>query len=105
MSEPKFFGSNCKYFLGVVEENNDETSKDGNKVGRCRVRLMGVHSPSKVENDAAGEGNPSNKLHWAWIVQPTTSAAISGIGHSPTSLLNGTHVLVMSMDGNAVQDL
>lgn len=90
MAEGFSFGS-FVWWMGVVEDRNDP-----DKLGRVRVRVFGYHS------DDTGE-LPSNTLMWATVMQPTTSAAISGIGTSPTGLLPGTHVMGFFMDGEDAQ--
>lgn len=87
-------------FYGVVEDINDPL-----KLGRMRVRIMGLHTELKVGNDDTGEGIPTEDLPWAYPMQPITSAAISGIGDSPTGILNGTHVIGFSRDGRFMNDL
>lgn len=80
------------WWQGVVEDNNDPL-----KIGRCRVRVLGFHSPNKNEI-------PTAELPWASVIQPITSAAISGIGHSPTGLLQGTWVVGFFRDGKNCQE-
>lgn len=74
-------------YTGVVE---DRTS-DPLKLGRCKVRVLGLHSANKADL-------PTADLPWAIIMQPVTSAAMSGIGQSPTGLVEGTIVVVMFTD-------
>jgi hypothetical protein len=105
MADIKFHGVNNKFFVGVIEENDDSTCKDGKKLGRCQVRLLGIHSPSKIIDDGEGEGIPTDKLHWAYLLNSPTNSSMNGIGQSPTGLLKGSWVVVMSMDGNSCQDL
>jgi len=102
--DQKWFGSNARYYVGVIEENDDSKAKDNIKLGRCRVRLLGVHSEELIENDVTGEGIPTNKLHWAYPINPVNSTSMNGIGHSP-ALLKGTWVICLSMDGTHAQDL
>lgn len=74
-------------YTGVVEDR----SSDPLKLGRCKVRVFGLHTANKAEL-------PTKDLPWAILMQPVTSAAISGIGQSPTGLVEGTVVVVMFAD-------
>ena len=89
----EFMGvNNFIWWHGVVEDINDPL-----KVGRCRVRVFGFHSSDR-------NLVPIESLPWASPMQPITSAAISGIGTSPTGLLQGSHVFGFFRDGlNAQQ--
>lgn len=60
-------------------------------LGRARVRILGLHTHDKTEL-------PTAELPWAYKVHPTTSGAISGIGHSPVGVMEGTWVLVQFID-------
>lgn len=73
-------------YYGVVEDNLDPLM-----LGRCRVRVVGVHTALKEEV-------PIDGLPWAVPLQSITSAAMSGIGFSPTGLLRGSWVLVIFTD-------
>jgi GH24 family phage-related lysozyme (muramidase) len=75
------------FFYGIVENRTD----DPLKLGRCKVRVFGLHSPDKVEL-------PSEDLPWAIVMQPVNSAATSGIGISPTGLVEGAAVIVVYQD-------
>ena len=105
MIVPKFAGSNVWFWIGVVEQRDDSKSKDKQKIGRVRVRIIGHHSPLIEEDNAAGEGIPVNKLPWAYPVNPIQSASISGVGWSPTGVVEGTWVVGFAMDGPSMQDL
>ena len=74
------------WWHGVVEDVNDPL-----KLGRCRVRVFGYHTQNIKEL-------PTEDLPWAHLIQPITSAAVSGIGTSPTGLLSGSHVFGFFMD-------
>lgn len=78
-------------FIGVVEDRNDPT-----KAGRVRVRAIGFHSQDVTLI-------PTEDLPWATPIQPTTSAAVSGIGTTPSGLLEGTWVFGMFLDGRLAQ--
>lgn len=93
MNEVSFLGkTSFVWWQGVVEDNDDPL-----KLGRCRVRILGFHSPSKIDI-------PTEHLPWASTIQPITSAALSGIGSSPTGLLPGSWVVGFFRDGELAQD-
>ena len=72
------------FWYGVVEDRNDPLM-----LGRLRVRIFGIHSPLKVASETVG--SPTEGLLWCYPVQPINSAAISGVGISPTGAVEGTH--------------
>lgn len=74
------------FWYGVVEDRMDPLM-----LGRLRVRIFGIHSPLKVA--AETEGSPTENLLWCYPLQPINSAAISGIGISPTGPVEGTNVV------------
>lgn len=80
-----------KIFIGVVEDR-----KDPLKLGRCRVRVTGIHTSNSAEL-------PSRDLPWATPIQPITSAAVSGIGTSPVGPVEGTWVTLFFLDGDDMQ--
>lgn len=80
------------WWIGVVEDRFDPK-----KLGRVRVRIGGYHSADK--------GNiPTSKLHWAYPMQPITSAAVSGIGEAPVGVVEGTWVVGFFRDGHNAHD-
>ena len=80
------------WFYGVVENRKDPLF-----LGRVKVRCIGFHTDDKTLI-------PTGDLPWADIIQPITSAAISGIGTTPTGLVEGTHVFGFFRDGRAAQE-
>lgn len=82
------------FYTGVIE---DRTS-DSLKLGRCKVRVFGLHTADKVEL-------PTADLPWAVVMQPVTSAATSGIGQSPTGLVEGAYVIVIFQDEHKQQPI
>jgi hypothetical protein len=82
---------NFVWWQGFVEDVNDPL-----KLGRCRVRIVGYHTESKADI-------PTEHLPWAIVLQPTTSASTSGIGHSPSGLLPGSWVVGFFKDGIEAQ--
>ena len=79
------------WWIGVVEDRMDPE-----KMGRCRVRISGYHTDSKIIL-------PTKDLPWATPIQPITSAAISGIGSSPLGPVEGTWVIGFFLDGEDMQ--
>tara|TARA_R110002096_G_scaffold14161_3_gene49443 strand:- start:10290 stop:11732 length:1443 start_codon:yes stop_codon:yes gene_type:complete len=82
---------NVQHFIGVVENRNDPLN-----IGRCQVRVYGVHTEDKIDI-------PTGDLPWAMPVMPYNSASISGIGISPTGPVEGTWVFGMFIDGIELQ--
>ena len=83
------------WWQGVVEDRYDPL-----KLGRCRVRILGYHTDNKQES----VGIPTADLPWATPSQPITSAAMNGIGTSPTGIVEGTWVFGFFRDGKNAQD-
>lgn len=81
-----------QFYTGVVE---DRTS-DPLKLGRCKVRIFGLHSESKQDL-------PTQDLPWAIVMQPVTSAAMNGIGFSPLGPVEGSWVVVIFTDPDKQQ--
>jgi len=105
-TKPKFFGTEVQWYFGVVEENDDTTAKDGHKLGRCRVRLLGIHSEEKIPDDSSGEGIPVDKLLWGYPIVPPIYSSMNGIGVSPgTKIMKGSWVMCASFDGLASQEV
>lgn len=73
-------------YNGCVENRQDPL-----KLGRCQVRIVGLHTDDKTIL-------PTEDLPWAYPMQPVTSAAVSGIGHSPVGPVPGTWVILMFRD-------
>ena len=73
-------------YSGVIEDRNDPL-----KLGRCKVRIVGLHTHDATKL-------PTADLPWAVPMQPITSAAMSGIGTTPLGLVEGTWVVVMFQD-------
>ena len=80
------------WFNGVVEDRQDPQ-----KLGRVRVRCVGLHTQDITVL-------PTSDLPWAQCVLPTTSAAISGLGQSPSFLVEGTWVFGYFRDGEDCQE-
>jgi len=80
------------WWQGVVEDVDDPMM-----LGRCRVRCLGWHTDDKSLIK-------TEDLPWAYPIQPITSAAISGMGHSPTGLVPGSWVVGFFRDGENAQE-
>jgi GH24 family phage-related lysozyme (muramidase) len=80
-----------RFFIGVVESRQDPL-----KLGRCQVRIVGLHTEDKSVL-------PTDKLPWAIPVQSITSAGISGIGSSPVGLVEGSVVKIEFADPDQQQ--
>ena len=76
---------------GIVENRLDPL-----EMGRYQVRVFGIHSHDKTLV-------PTEMLPWASVLQPATSASLNGVGVSP-KLTNGSHVLVIFLDGEEKQN-
>jgi hypothetical protein len=74
------------FYSGVVENRLDPL-----KLGRCQVRIVGLHTEDK-------KILPTDSLPWAYPLQPVTSAAMNGIGHSPVGPVEGTWVILFFRD-------
>lgn len=96
----KMFGMNgMKWWIGTVEDRGTGQfcgEKDELKIGRVKVRIQGHHTEDKGKL-------PTSELPWAFVMQPTTSAAISGIGFSPTGIVETTKVVGFFMDDDGQQ--
>jgi hypothetical protein len=90
-----FLGTSFVWFHGVVEDIMDPL-----KLGRVRVRAYGFHTEDKTSN-----GIPTSGLPWAHVMQPITSAAMSGLGSSPTGILPGSQVIGFFRDPEYWQDM
>ena len=93
MYDNNFLGkNNFIWFNGVVEDRNDPQ-----KLGRLRVRCIGIHTDNKDEL-------PTADLPWSQLIHPITSSGISGLGHSPGFIVEGTWVFGYFRDGYAMQE-
>jgi uncharacterized protein (TIGR02594 family) len=73
-------------YTGVVENRDDPL-----KLGRCQVRIVGVHTDEKGVL-------PTEELPWAFPMQSVTSASMNGIGWTPVGPVPGTWVVIMFRD-------
>ena len=90
MSE--FMGKNgFNWFVGVVEDRADPKH-----LGRLRVRCLGYHTENL-------DKLPTADLPWAHVMNPITSATISGLGQSPLGAVEGSWVVGFFQDGSDSQ--
>ena len=80
-----------QWFVGVVEDRNDPQ-----KLGRLKVRCLGYHT--RVLNKL-----PTADLPWAHVMNPITSATVSGIGQTPLGCVEGTWVTGFFLDSKEAQ--
>lgn len=81
-----------RFYKGVVEDRNDPL-----KQGRCRVRIIGIHTENLSDI-------PTKDLPWATPLHSITSAGVSGKGHTPLGPVEGTIVLCVFNDEHNMQD-
>ena len=79
------------WFVGVVENRQDPKH-----LGRVRVRCLGYHTEDLVKL-------PTSDLPWAHVMNPITSATVSGIGQSPIGVVEGSWVVGFFTDGPTAQ--
>jgi hypothetical protein len=96
----KSMGTEFFWFQGVVEDRNDPL-----KLGRVRVRILGIHSEKNVSDLQTGEGIPTDALPWAYPINSIQSASMNGIGETPLGPVEGTWIVGFSRDGRACQNL
>ena len=90
MSE--FMGKNgFQWFVGVVEDRSDPKT-----LGRLRVRCLGYHTEGL-------DKLPTADLPWAHVMNPITSATMSGLGQTPLGAVEGTWVVGFFQDGADAQ--
>jgi len=80
-----------QWFVGVVEDR-----KDPKTLGRLRVRCLGYHTESLLKLE-------TKDLPWAHVMNPITSATVSGLGQSPLGAVEGTWVVGFFQDGSDAQ--
>ncbi len=71
------------WFIAKVEDVDDPK-----QLGRVRVRILNEHPPEMT----------TDKLPWASIVAPATSASLKGVGVSPVGLKKGSTVIGFFID-------
>lgn len=84
--------SGNRFYYGVVESRADPL-----KLGRCKVRIIGVHTEDTTLL-------PTKDLPWAYPLQPIISAGVSGIGISPVGPVEGSWVVCIFRDEGSFQE-
>lgn len=84
--------STFNWFVGEVEDIMDPL-----KLGRVRVRCVGIHNIDKRKL-------PTEDLPWAHLIMPVNSTTLDGVGVSPTGMAVGTTVVGFFKDGNDSQE-
>ena len=80
------------WFVGVVEDRLDPKF-----LGRLRVRALGYHTHNALIL-------PTKDLPWSHVMNPITSATISGVGQSPLGAVDGRWVMGDFRDGSDAQE-
>ena len=80
-------------YTGCVESRDDPL-----KIGRCQVRIVGLHSENKIEL-------PTKDLPWAHPMQSINSASMNGIGWTPVGPVEGSWVIIMFTDDDQQQPI
>ena len=79
------------WFVCVVEDRQDPKT-----LGRVRVRCLGYHTEDL-------DRIPTADLPWAHVMNPITSATVSGVGQTPLGMVEGTWVVGFFTDGEEAQ--
>lgn len=85
------------WWQGVVENRMDPL-----ELGRCQVRILGLHSERKSSD--LNRGIPTDQLPWAYPVGALENASMNGIGQTPLGPVEGTWVFGFFRDGEQAQD-
>ena len=80
------------WFVGVVEDRLDPKF-----LGRLRVRALGYHTENLNKL-------PTADLPWSHVLNPITSATVSGVGQTPLGAVEGSWVMGYFRDGDAAQE-
>ena len=79
------------WFTAVVEDRNDPA-----KLGRVRIRCLGLHTEDKIEI-------PTESLPWAHVMHPIHDPSMQGMGTTPSFLVEGTWVIGFFRDATEMQ--
>ena len=80
------------WFTGVVEDRQDP-----DKLGRVRVRCVGYHTDDKNKI-------PTEDLPWSWVMLPTTTSSMNGLGQTPPFIVEGSWVVGFFRDPDQLQE-
>lgn len=78
------------FYIGIVENN-----KDPMKMGRLQVRIYGLHTFNRTENEDSYLD--TEDLPWAMPIFPISNSCTNGISDF-SNIVNGTKVVVCFMD-------
>ena len=79
-------------YRGVIENNNDP-----DMLGRCKIRVWGIHD--ELKDEAKAEGIPTEKLPWSEPCLGLMEGSVSGAGLFSVPL-QGSHVFLFFEGGN-----
>ena len=80
------------WFTGVIEDRDDP-----DKLGRVRVRCVGYHTDDV-------EKIPTADLPWSWVMMPTTTSAMGGLGEGMPFIVEGSWVVGFFRDPDTLQE-
>lgn len=81
------FGQDIRFFFGVVVDRADPL-----QLGRCRLRILGIHSFNETEV-------PTASLPWALPISNLNNPPFRSVGTAPLGLIVGSVVLGFFADG------
>ena len=79
------------WFIGVCEDRDDPL-----KMGRIKVRCLGIHTDDL-------DKLPTEDLPWSYVMAPTTSSSMQGLGETPHFIVQGAWVVGFFKDGDESQ--
>lgn len=80
------------FYIGIVEDN-----KDPLKLGRLRIRVIGIHTENRSQVGSPQQFLLTEELPWATPAYPITNSSIDGISDF-SSIVCGTKVFVFFLD-------
>ena len=80
------------WFTGVVEDRDAPE-----KLGRVRVRCVGYHTDDTNKI-------PPAALPWAWVMMPTTTSSMGGLGEGMPFIVEGSWVVGFWRDAMTMQE-
>lgn len=90
-TENLYYGDETRWFIGIVEDVLDPL-----KLGRVKVRIVGVHAPDKSKI-------PTADLPWAMVMEPSDHSGTSGMWGTAVNLKPSAQVFGIFMDGRMSQ--
>lgn len=83
-------------YRGVVEDNHS----DPLKIGRCKIRVYGIHTPNKIKTST--DGIPTDELPWSEPCLSLFEGSVSGYGEWVVPL-QGSHVFLFFENGHILK--